>query len=302
MLRFDGEVVVVTGAGGGVGKAYALELARRGAKVVINDLGGSPNGEGADAAPAERVAQEIRDAGGEAIANRNSVATQAGGKAIIDTALNTWGRIDAVIHNAGILRDGSFAKLDLADLEKVLDVHLRGAIYVGQPAFLAMKEAGRGGRLVFTTSSSALWGTFGQSAYAIAKMGVVGLVNVIALEGAKAGIKANAIAPTAATRLITGVDKGDDHPIAPGKMAATGVVLAHRDCPSSGEVFQSGGGWVTRVGTPISGGYLATGADAADELFAHWDQVREGGWQEPHNALDYGAMLETRLGQSDIWT
>ena len=302
MLRFDNEVVVVTGAGGGLGRAYALELARRGAKVVVNDLGVAPNGQGTDAAPAARVVKEIQHAGGEALANADSVSTREGGHAIITAALNQWGRVDAVIHNAGILRDASFAKLDITDLEQILDVHLRGAIYVGQPAFAAMKESRRGGRLVFTTSSSGLWGNFGQASYAIAKMGVVGLVNVLAIEGAKAGIKANAIAPTAATRLITGEARGDEHPIAAAKVAATGVVLAHRDCPSTGEVFQSGGGWVTRVARPIAGGFLANGPDAADQLLAHWQEVREGGWREPKTAVEFGAMLQQKLGRDDLWS
>ena len=175
-LTFEDQIVVVTGAGQGVGRAYALELARRGAKVVVNDLGANPNGAGADSGPAARVVAEIVAAGGAAVANGDSVATAAGGQAIVDTALNAWGRIDALIHNAGILRDASFAKLNTADLQAVMDVHLWGAIYTGQPAFRAMRDAGRGGRILFTTSSSGLFGNFGQSSYAIAKMGVVGLV------------------------------------------------------------------------------------------------------------------------------
>ncbi|MGE0046164.1 MAG: SDR family NAD(P)-dependent oxidoreductase, partial [Hyphomonadaceae bacterium] len=200
-LTFDGEVVLVTGAGQGVGRAYALELARRGARVVVNDLGVRPNGEGADAGPAETVAAEIKAAGGEAAANTDSVATREGGRAMVQQALDAFGRIDAVIHNAGILRDASFAKLDTAEMDKVLAVHLYGGVNVAQPAFNAMKDAGNGGRIVLTTSSSGLFGNFGQSSYAAAKMGLVGLVRVLAIEGGKYNIKVNAVAPTAGTRL-----------------------------------------------------------------------------------------------------
>ena len=297
MLNFDDEVVLVTGAGGGVGRAYALELARRGARVVVNDLGGAPDGSGGSAGPAEAVAREIRDAGGQAIANRDSVATEAGGLAMVKAGLDEWGRIDAVIHNAGILRDGTFGKLDRGDLDKVLGVHLFGAVNVGKPAFNAMKDGGRGGRLVFTSSSSGLYGNFGQSSYAIAKMAVVGLAHIVAIEGAKYNIKANVVAPTAGTRLTSGGDTSEEANFAPAKLAATGVVLAHRDCPSTGEVFQSGGGWVARVAVKMTaGGHVANGQDAAEDLFAHWHEVREGDWLEPKTAVELGGLMAQKLG------
>lgn len=297
-LRFDDQVVVVTGAGNGVGRGYALELARRGARVVVNDLGGGPNGGGADEAPAGKVVAEIKAAGGEAVANTSSVATKEGGASIIQTAIDTWGRVDGVIHNAGILRDQSLAKLDVADLQTVLSVHMLGAIYVCQPAFNHMKDNGRGGRLLLTSSSSGLFGNFGQSSYAAAKMAVVGLIRVWAIEGAKYGIKANVIAPTAATRLTGG--EAADAPMAPGRVAPAGVVLMHPNCPSTGEIFQAGGGWTARIALQIADGYVSqAGPDEADKLFANWDKVRGGdaqGWSDPKTAIDLGGMIQKHLG------
>lgn len=296
-LSFDGEVILVTGAGQGVGRAYALELARRGARIIVNDLGGSPAGDGSDGSFAGGVVTEIRDQGGEAIANTNSVADAAGGAAMVQAGIDEWGRIDGVIHNAGILRDGTFAKLDMADFDKVMSVHLFGGINVAKPAFNAMKSSGRGGRILLTTSSSGLFGNFGQSSYSIAKMGLVGLVNVLAIEGAKYNIKVNAVAPTAGTRLTGEKDQSDDSLLAPAKLAATGVVLMHPDCPSTGAVLQSGGGWVARCAMKITGGYTAVGPNAAEELLENWQQVSEGEWTEPHDALQLGKLLEEKLGE-----
>src|SRR5688572_27426484 len=184
---FDGRVAIVTGAGRGLGRAYALELARQGASVVVNDIGG-----------AGAVVDEIVAAGGRAVASGDSVSTPEGGQAIVDRALDAFGAVDAVLNNAGIVRDRSFAKLERPDLEAVLDVHLRGAFHVSQPAFRAMKERGYG-RLLFITSGSGLFGNFGQANYAAAKMGLVGLTRTVAIEGARYGIAANAIAPLANT-------------------------------------------------------------------------------------------------------
>src|SRR5215813_11161661 len=199
-LRFDGRVAVITGAGRGLGRSYALLLASRGAKVVINDPGVSLQGEGTDATPAEQVVQEIKAAGGEAVACTESVATPQGGKAIIDAALDTWGRIDILIHNAGIVRRASLKEMTYEDFELVLDVHLRGAFHVVRPAFPLMCKAGYG-RVVLTSSINGLYGNRLVVNYSVAKAGIIGLSNVVALEGAAEGVKSNVILPGAVTRM-----------------------------------------------------------------------------------------------------
>jgi len=199
-IRFDNRVAVVTGAGGGLGRTYALEFAKRGAKVVVNDLGGKTDGTGKSTSMADKVVDEIKAAGGQAVANYDSVSTFEGGEAIIKAAVDNFGTVDVVINNAGILRDKTFAKLEPDDLDAVLAVHLRGAFCVSQPAFKVMKEKGYG-RFVFTSSGAGIFGNFGQTNYGAAKMGLVGLMHVLAVEGAKYNIKCNAIAPTARTRM-----------------------------------------------------------------------------------------------------
>lgn len=297
-LDYAGRVVVVTGAGQGVGRAYATELAKRGAKIVVNDLGTALSGEGADQSIAERTAAEIRQAGGEAIASTESVATPEGGEAIIAAALQQWGRIDALIHNAGILRDASFPKLTVDNLDAVLAVNLRAAFFLGQPAFRAMKDAGHG-RIVLTTSSSGLFGNFGQTNYSAAKMGVVGLTRALAIEGARYDIKVNALAPTAATRLTRGQDAVDlDDPLAPARLAPLVAVLCHTDCPSSGEIYQAGAGLFSRVKIAMTDGYHLPVEGTAEDLLAHWEEVRSGGdLHEFGSAKDLGAYMERRLGR-----
>ncbi len=199
-IAFDGRVAIITGSGGGLGRTYALELARRGARLVVNDLGGAVDGTGASSSAADRVVEEIEAAGGEAVANYDSVSTEEGGAAIVQTALDSFGTVDIVVIHAGILRDKSFAKMEAAEVEAVLDVHLKGAFYVSIPAFGIMKESGYG-RFVFTSSSSGLFGNFGQANYGAAKAGLAGLSNVLAIEGQKYNILSNAIAPIALTRM-----------------------------------------------------------------------------------------------------
>ncbi|HEU5323339.1 MAG TPA: SDR family NAD(P)-dependent oxidoreductase, partial [Methylomirabilota bacterium] len=195
-IRFDGRVAVITGAGGGLGRTYAKEIARRGGMVVVNDLGGKADGSGASSSMADETVKQIVEAGGKAVANYDSVSTPQGGEAIVKAALDNFGRVDVVINNAGILRDKTFAKLAPEDLEIVLDVHLKGAFYVSQPAFRVMKEQNYG-RLLFTASGAGIFGNFGQANYASAKAGLVGLVRTLALEGARSNIAVNAIAPVA---------------------------------------------------------------------------------------------------------
>ena len=199
-LGFDGKVAIITGAGGGLGRSHALELARRGALVVVNDLGGSVDGTGSGTTAAQAVVDEITAAGGEAVANYDSVATPEGGQAIVQTALDALGRVDIIINNAGILRDASFKNMDADKVDPVLDVHLRGAFNVTQPAWEHMRDQGYG-RIVNTRSGAGIFGNFGQTNYGAAKMGLVGLTRVLAVEGAKYNIKANAIAPVAKTRM-----------------------------------------------------------------------------------------------------
>jgi NAD(P)-dependent dehydrogenase (short-subunit alcohol dehydrogenase family) len=200
-IRYDGRVAIVTGAGAGLGRAYALELARRGAKVVVNDLGGARDGSGdGSAAPADQVVSEIKAAGGEAVANYDNVATAAGGEAIVKTALDAFGTVDILINNAGILRDKSFVKMEPENWHSVLDVHLNGAYHVSRPAFEVMKAKGYG-RIVMTTSAAGLYGNFGQTNYTAAKLALVGFMNTLKIEGKKYDIKVNTIAPVAASRL-----------------------------------------------------------------------------------------------------
>ena len=254
-VRFDDRVAVITGAGGGLGKTYALMLAARGAKVVVNDLGGSADGTGASKA-ADAVVAEIKAAGGEAAANYDSVATPEGGEAIIKTALETFGKVDIVVNNAGILRDRSFAKLAPEDLSVVLDVHLKGAFFVSQPAFRAMKEQ-KYGRFVFTASAAGIFGNFGQSNYGAAKMGLVGLSNVIAVEGMKAGIKSNVIAPIARTRLTENLLGPLAEALDPEQVTPLVAYLCSEACDLSHEVFSVGGGRFARIFTGLAEGWSA---------------------------------------------
>jgi NAD(P)-dependent dehydrogenase (short-subunit alcohol dehydrogenase family) len=235
-LRYDGRVAVVTGAGRGLGRAYALLLASRGAKVVVNDVGGDLTGAGGDAGPAHQVAREITTAGGEAVANTDSVATPEGGKAIIDTALDSYGRVDILIHNAGNVRRGSLRDISYDDFDAVVDVHLRGAFHVVRPAFPVMCDAGYG-RIVLTSSIGGLYGNHDVVNYAVAKAGVIGLSNVAAIEGAAHGVKSNVIVPAAVTRMAEGIDTSAYPPMGPELVAPTVGWLTHETCSVTGEMF-----------------------------------------------------------------
>ncbi|HEY8385622.1 MAG TPA: SDR family NAD(P)-dependent oxidoreductase, partial [Porticoccaceae bacterium] len=237
-LRFDGRVAVITGAGRGLGRAYAHLLASRGARVVVNDPGVSLQGEGVDAGPAEAVVREIREAGGEAVANTDSVATPEGGKAIIQTAIDHYGRIDILIHNAGNVRPGSLKEISYEDFEAVLDVHLRGAFHVVRPAFPLMCEAGYG-RIILTSSIGGLYGNKKVVNYGVAKAGMIGLSNVVALEGADEGVTCNLIVPGAVTRMAEGVDTSFYPPMGPELVAPVVGWLAHESCTLSGEMLIS---------------------------------------------------------------
>ena len=303
-LDFTGRVVVITGAGQGIGRAYALELARRRARIVVNDLGATHRGEGlADEGVAELTAREIREAGGEAVADRNTVATPEGGRAIVQTAIDTWGRIDALICNAGIVRDVTFAKMAFENLESVLAVNLLSAFYVGQPAFQAMKAQGGGGRILFTSSASGIFGNFGQSNYGAAKMGVVGLSRTLAIEGAKNDIKVNVVVPWAASRMTRGVsDAAADRyssagdRLSPDKIAPVAVVLCHPSCPSTGQAYQVGAGMFSRVSIQLTDGYALKEGETAEDLLRHWDAVASGPTREIANAQGVAPFFAERLG------
>lgn len=245
-IRYDGRVAVITGAGGGLGRSYALYLAERGAKVVVNDLGGSTDGHGNNSAAADKVVSEIEANGGEAVANYDSVASAAGGARIISTAMDAFGSVDIVINNAGILRDASMVKMSSESFDMLIDVHLKGAFYVTQPAFRIMKENGYG-RVVYTASAAGVFGNFGQANYAAAKMGLVGLSNVTAIEGAKYNIKSNVITPIARTRLTEDLMGALGDMFAPEFIAPMVAYLASEQCEYSHEIFNVGAGRYSRI-------------------------------------------------------
>lgn len=246
-IRFDDRIAVVTGAGGGLGKAYALLLASRGAKVVVNDLGGTFDGSGSDATPAQQVVDEIRAAGGEAVANHDSVAEWESAQNIIKTALNSFGKIDILINNAGILRDKSFLKMELDDYRKIMSVHLDGTFYCTKAAFASMKDQTYG-RIVSTASAAGLYGNFGQANYGAAKMGIAGMMNCVAQEGARYNIKANTIVPTAGTRLtFTVLPEDVIGKVKPEFVAPIVGWLCSEKCEETAKMFSAGGGYFSRA-------------------------------------------------------
>ncbi|WP_136245617.1 SDR family NAD(P)-dependent oxidoreductase [Mycobacterium intracellulare] len=245
-LRFDERVAIVTGAGGGLGRAHALELAKRGARVLVNDVGGSVNGVGASTDAAAAVVNEISALGGTAVANHDSVATARGGKSIVDAAMSAFGRVDILVNNAGILRDKAFHKMDPDMIDAVIDVHLKGTLFVSQPAFSVMRAAGYG-RIVSTSSASGLFGNFGQANYGAAKAGIAGLTKVLALEGASCGVRANAIAPLAATRMTHGILDDIFDRVTPETVSPVVAYLAHEDCAVNGQIYSVAGGRVAKI-------------------------------------------------------
>ncbi len=290
-LGYDGKVVIITGAGGGLGRQHALLLASRGALVVINDLGGSIDGSGSDKGAAEHVVDEIKAAGGEAVADTNSVATPEGGAAIVQTAVDAYGKVDVVINNAGILRDKSFHNMTPELLNPVLDVHLKGAFYVTQPAWVLMREQGYG-RIISTSSAAGVFGNFGQTNYGAAKMGLVGFTRVLAQEGAKYNIKANAIAPLALTRMtenLMGGAFGDK--LAPGLVSPLVAYLAHEDCPVNGQLFSVGGGRVAHVFIGETSGYFKEDLGLED-VRDNWATITEReGYAVPANLPEETALF-----------
>lgn len=281
-IRFDGKVAIVTGAGGGLGRCHALELARRGAKVVINDLGGALDGTGGNSAAAESVVKEIEAMGGEAIANGSSVADDAGVKKMIDDTMAKWGRIDILIANAGILRDKSFGKMTMDDINLVLDVHLRGTFKPVHAAWNIMKEQNYG-RIVVTTSSTGLYGNFGQANYGAAKLGVVGMMNTLKIEGAKNNIKVNAVCPIAATRMTEGLMSEDVLAQLKPEYVTPGVMnLVKEDAPT-GMILSAGAGAFSMARIVETEGVFVGQGEAltAEAVAAKWDQITDVSTTKP---------------------
>ena len=273
-IRFDGQVAIVTGAGGGLGREHALALAARGAKVVVNDLGGARDGSGGSATAAEAVVAEIEAAGGEAMANAASVTDAAAVEAMVAEVMARWGRIDILVNNAGILRDKSFAKMELADFRLVMDVHLMGAVHCTKAVWDIMR-AQNYGRIVMTTSSSGLFGNFGQANYGAAKMALVGLMQTLAIEGAKNDIRVNALAPTAHTRMTE--DLGAALPLealGPELVTPGLLYLVSRDAPTRA-ILAAGAGGFERAYVTLTQGDFAIGPDAPEQVAARFDAISD---------------------------
>lgn len=290
-VNLAGRVAIVTGAGGGLGREHALLLARLGAKVVVNDLGSGLHGEGASASAAERVAAEIVAAGGEALASPASVTDYAQVQQMVADTVARWGRVDVLVNNAGILRDKSFAKMDLADFRLVVDVHLMGAVNCTKAVWDLMR-AQNYGRIVMTTSSSGLFGNFGQSNYGAAKLALVGLMQTLAIEGAKNNIRVNCIAPTAATRMMEGLlAPGAIEILQPGAASPAVAVLAAEDAPTRTILCAGGGSFEASYVTLTEGLYLGTGDQVCHELSRRLDEVADRAVETiPDNAFRQGEV------------
>ncbi len=290
-IDFDGRVAIVTGAGGGLGRQHALLLARRGAKVVVNDLGGSRDGSGGGSQMADQVVQEIVDTGGQAVADYQGVHTWEGGQRIVQTALDAFGRVDIVVNNAGILRDVSFAKLEEEQLDLVLKVHLYGAFHVTRAAWPHLREQGYG-RVINTTSGSGLYGNFGQSNYSAAKLGQVGLTRTLAHEGAKYGINANVIAPVAKSRMTEDVmPERLLERLEPEYVSPLVGYLASEACQDTGRIYSVGGGYIARVAIVEGEGVTFDGVPDIDGIADRWEDLNRVG--PDATEFTHGVMEQT---------
>ena len=273
MAGVEGRVVAVTGAGNGLGREYALVLARAGARVVVNDLGGARDGSGAGSAAADAVVAEIISAGGDAVANYDNVASETGGAAVVQTALDAFGRIDGVVANAGILRDSAFHKMTAADWDAVQQVHLYGSFYVIHAAWPHFREQ-RHGRVVVATSTSGIYGNFGQANYGAAKGGLVGLINTLAIEGARYNITANAIAPMAATRMTEDIAPAELlAKLSPAHVAPVVGYLLTDEATENGSILVAGGGQVHRVRQFQTKGVVFADVPSIDQVADRWDEI-----------------------------
>ena len=283
-IRFDGKVAIVTGAGGGLGRQHALELARRGARVVVNDLGGSVDGSGGGSEAAHAVVDEIKAFGGEAIANGSSVTDDAGGARMVTLALDAWGRIDILVANAGVLRDKTFSKMEIADFEFVLGVHLMGTVKPSKAVWEIMR-AQNYGRIVVTTSSSGLYGNFGQSNYGAAKLGIIGFMNTLKLEGQKNNIHVNAIAPVAATRMTENLMPPDILAHLKPEYVTPGVVFLCSDEAPTGVCLTAGAGAFAMAHiVETEGVYLGEKGLSVEEVRDSWSKITDPTGEKPYNA------------------
>jgi NAD(P)-dependent dehydrogenase (short-subunit alcohol dehydrogenase family) len=283
-IRFDGKVAIVTGAGGGLGRQHALELARRGAKVVVNDLGGSMDGSGGSSEAAQRVVEEITSGGGEALANGSSVTDDAGVALMVKQAMDAWGRIDILIANAGVLRDKSFSKMDIPDFDFVLDVHLLGTVKPAKAVWEIMK-AQNYGRIVVTTSSSGLYGNFGQTNYGAAKLGIIGFMNTLKLEGQKNNIHVNAIGPVAATRMTENLMPPEVlKRLAPEYVTPGVVFLCSEEAPTGAILTAGGGAFALARIFETEGVYLGENELSVESVRDHWAQIADETGQKAYFA------------------
>jgi NAD(P)-dependent dehydrogenase (short-subunit alcohol dehydrogenase family) len=298
-LDFKGRVAIVTGAGGGLGRQHALALAARGAKVVVNDLGGARDGSGGSLSAAESVVAEIRAAGGEAIANGASVTDFDAVQAMVQQAMDAWGRVDILVNNAGILRDKSFAKMELADFRLVVDVHLMGAVHCCKAVWPHM-NAQKYGRILMTTSSSGLYGNFGQSNYGAAKLALVGLMQTLSIEGAKNNIRVNSLAPTAATRMTEDLmPEAVLAALKPEAVVPAMLVLVSEDAPTRTTLCAGAGSVEAAHITLTQGAWIGIGSDAPQALAAKLEAVRErGGETVPESGAAQGAQEVGRAMQN----
>lgn len=273
-LDFTGKTVIVTGSGGGLGRSHALEFARRGANVVVNDLGGSVDGSGGSSEAADAVVKTITDNGGKAISNGSSVTDDKGVATMVEQTLSEFGRIDVLVNNAGVLRDKSFSKMPMSDFEFVVDVHLMGTVKVTHAVFPIMKEQNYG-RIVVTTSSSGLYGNFGQSNYGAGKMGVVGMMNTLELEGAKYNIHVNALAPVAWTRMTEDLMPPEAEALLTPESVTPAVVFMSSDQAPSGQIICAGAGVFAAAQVVESPGKLLGLDAAAEDVAANWEEISD---------------------------
>lgn len=298
-ISFDGKVAIVTGAGGGLGRCHALELAKRGAKVVVNDLGGSVDGSGGSSDAADKVVDEIKAAGGEAIANGSSVTDDAGVENMVKQTMDAFGRIDVLINNAGILRDKSFAKVEIGDFQLVVDVHLMGSVKPTRAVWNIMKEQ-QYGRIMVTTSSSGLYGNFGQTNYGAAKLGVVGFMNTLKIEGQKDNIKVNALAPVAASRMTENLMPEEALALLKPEFVTPGVMCLVQDDAPTGKILCAGAGVFSMAQIEESEGVFVGREDdlSAEAVWENWDKISDFSNAKPYfmGGEQTGKIFELAMG------